>query len=157
VLACLVPPTHFLLNSAPYLAFIEEETSNQAVCLAIMNSLVFDWQARRFVETHMNFFVLEGLRLPMLDDEMFAALTEPAASLSAPDERFAEFADATDVDYGPLSAQERVTLRVEIDALMARAWDLTADELEVVLADFTEDAVPGEYRDAVRKRFEELG
>ena len=32
----------------------------EAACLALMNSLSFDWQARRFVETHLNFFVLEG-------------------------------------------------------------------------------------------------
>ena len=30
-------------------------------CLGLMNSLPFDWQARRFVETNLNFFILEGL------------------------------------------------------------------------------------------------
>ena len=50
VRACLVPPEHFLTNKAPYLAFIDDDPRAEAACLALMNSLVFDWQARRFVE-----------------------------------------------------------------------------------------------------------
>ncbi len=84
VRACLVPPEYFLVNSAPYLAFVDEDTRSEAACLALMNSLVFDWQSRRFVETHLNFFVLEGLRLPDLDDDTFAALAATAARLSCP-------------------------------------------------------------------------
>ena len=36
---------------------------------------------------------------------------------------------------------------------MARAWGLTAAELELVFDDFTEDAVPPAYREMVRQRF----
>jgi Eco57I restriction-modification methylase len=157
VLACLVPPEHFLVNSAPYLVFVEPSPIAESACLALMNSLVFDWQARRFVEGHVNFFVLEGLKLPSLDDAQIAALAAPAARLSCPDERFADFAKATGVECGPLDEDERLALRADIDARVARAWDLTADELEIVFSDFTRDAVPEAYREAVRKRFAELG
>jgi hypothetical protein len=153
--ACLIPPEHFLINSAPYLVFIEESPQAEAACLALMNSLTFDWQARRFVETHLNFFVLEGLRLPTLDDETFAALSSAAARLSCPDERFGPFAVATGVECGPLEDGERRQLRVEIDALVARSWSLTPEQLELVFDDFTLDAVPVDYRDAVRQRFAE--
>ena len=61
VLACLIPPRHFLVNSAPYLAFVDDEPRSEAACLALMNSLIFDWQARRFVEANLNYFILEGL------------------------------------------------------------------------------------------------
>lgn len=155
--ACLVPPQHFLTNTAPYLAFVDDDPRAEAACLALMNSLAFDWQARRFVEIHLNFFVLEGLRVPDLDDPTFAALAHAAARLSCPDERFADFAAATGVDAGPLAPDERTRLRVDIDARVARAWGMTAGELEVVFADFTLDAVPDAYRDAVRARFAELG
>lgn len=121
-----------------------------------MNSLTFDWQARRFVEANVNFFILEGLTLPDLDEETLEALATPAARLCCPDERFVEFAEATGVECGPLDAEERTELRVEIDALVARAWGLTADELEIVFEDFTLDAVPEDYREVVRKRFAEL-
>jgi hypothetical protein len=156
VRACLVPPECFLLNSAPYLTFVEADARTEATCLALMSSLAFDWQARRFVETHVNFFILEGLRLPTLDDATFEALAHAAARLSCPDERFAEFAAATGVECGPLDDGERAHLRAEIDARVARAWALTAEELELVFSDFTADAVPEDYRDAVRARFAEL-
>jgi hypothetical protein len=154
VISCLVPPQQFLLNSAPYLAFVDGEPNAEAVCLALMNSLVFDWQARRFVETHVNFFILEGLRLPTLDDKIFTDLASAAARLSCLDDRFAEFAAATDSQYGPLTDGERVQLRVEIDAFVARAWGLTAKELDLVFEDFTLEAVPVEYREAVHARFD---
>lgn len=156
VLACLVPPRHFLTNKAPYLAFIDEDPAAEAACLALMNSLVFDWQARRFVETNVNFFILEGLCLPSLSEDDVAALAAPAARLSCPDDRFAEFAEATGVECGPIEEEERATLRVEIDARVAAIWGLTTEELEIVFDDFTQDAVPKDYREAVRRRFAEL-
>jgi hypothetical protein len=155
VVACLIPPDHFLTNKAPYLAFLDDDPQSEAVCLALMNSLVFDWQARRFVEINLNFFILEGLRLPELDDPAFAVLALNAATLSCQDERFVEFAAATGVDVGPKSDEERTHLRAEIDATVARAWRLTADELELVFTDFTAAAVPDDYRDDVRRRFTE--
>ena len=101
VVACLIPPEHFLTNKAPYLAFIDDDPRAEAACLALMNSLVFDWQARRFVEINMNFFILEGLRLPELDDDdVRRACRQPRRRLSCPDERFADFAEATGVEVG---------------------------------------------------------
>ena len=60
--------------------------------------------------------MLEGMTVPDLDDETFAALWSAAARLSCPDERFADFAAATGVDVGPLDDEERTRLRAEIDA-----------------------------------------
>ena len=156
VRACLVPPEHFLTNTAPYLAFIEGDPHAEAACLAIINSLAFDWQARRFVEIHLNFFVLKGLRVPDLDDATFDALAKASARLSCPDERFADFAFATGVEVGLLDDEQRAALRADIDARVARAWRLSAQELEVVFRDFTLDAVPAAYRERVRARFAEL-
>ena len=150
--ACLIPPEHFLTNSAPYLTFVDPDPKAEAACLALMNSLVFDWQARRFVEIHVNFFILEGLRLPDLDDDAFATIATAAARLSCPDQRFADFAAATGVEVGLLRDEERTSLRAEIDARLARAWALTPEELELVFEDFTEGAVPLAYRQMVRQR-----
>jgi hypothetical protein len=156
VRAALIPPATYLTNKAPYLAFLEDDPRAEAACLAFLDSLVFDWQARRFVETNLNFFILEGLRLPELTDADVSALATPAARLSCPDERFADFAAATGVEVGLLPDDERAALRAEIDALVARAYGLTAEELEVVFADFTLGAVPADYRQLVRDRFAAL-
>jgi hypothetical protein len=154
--ACLVPPEVFLTHKAPYLAFVEDSPANEATCLAIMNSTVFDWQARRFVETNLSFFILEGLAVPVLDDATAERLAILAARLSCVDERFADFAAATGVEAGPLAPAEQDRLRAEIDALVAHAWGLTPDDLEVVFADFTIDAVPEAHRDWVRAELRRL-
>ena len=157
VIACLIPPRHFLTNKAPYLAFVDDDPLAEAACLGILNSLAFDWQARRIVERNLNFFMLEGLCVPALDDPTFDEVVKASARLSCPDERFTEFAAATGVDVGPLDDEERTRLRVEIDARVARAWGLSTDEFEVIFRDFTLDAVSTAYRDRVRLRFAELG
>ena len=154
--ACLVPPGVFLTNKAPYLAFVNGQPLEQAACLAIMNSLPFDWQARRFIEINVNFFLLEGLCLPDLDDDDFNAIAKAAARLSAVDDRFAGFASGTGVEYGPLDSAERTRLRVQIDARVARAWNLTTADLGVIFRDFTEDAVTPAYRAALVERLEQL-
>ncbi len=154
--AALVPAKVFLTNTAPYLVFPDGSDLDRACCLGLLNSLAFDWQARRFVETHVNFFILEGLRLPTLSDEAYEAIARAAARLSCADERFAAFAEACGVEYGPLDPAERERLRVEIDAWVARAWNLDDEELELVLSDFTLDAVPESYRERLRRRLAEL-
>ena len=121
-----------------------------------MNSLPFDWQARRFIEIHANFFLLEGFYLPDLDNTHFDAIACAAARLSAIDERFADFASATRVEYGALDAAKRTQLRVEIDARVARSWNLTKADLSVIFRDFTEDAVTPAYRAALVTRLEQL-
>ena len=154
--ACLVPPGVFLTNTAPYLAFVDGDPVDQAACLGIMNSLPFDWQARRFIEIHANFFLLEGLYLPDLADDDFGAIAQAAARLSAVDDRFADFAAATGVTYGPLDPVDRERLCVDIDARVARAWDLSTADLHVIFSDFTEDAVTPAYRTALIERLEQL-
>ena len=156
VRASLVPSEVFLTNTAPYLVFVDGDEQVQAACLGIMNSLPFDWQARRFFEIHANFFLLEGLIVPDLDDINFAEIARAAARLSALDERFKDFARAVGVDVGPLGEAERERLRVVIDARVARSWDLNIDDLNVMLSDFTTDAVPEAYRSALVARLEGL-
>lgn len=154
--ACLIPPGVFLTNKAPYLAFVDGDPVDQAACLGIMNSLPFDWQARRFIEINVNFFLLELLCLPDLDDADFLAVSQGAARLSAVDDRFVDFAAATGVSRQPPDPADRMQLRIEIDARVARAWNLTTADLNVIFRDFSEDAVTPAYRAALVKRLEQL-
>jgi hypothetical protein len=156
VIACLTPPQTFLTNKAPYLAFIDDDNRARASALAVLNALAFDWQARRFVERDLSYFILEGLRVPTLDDDAYESIASAAARLSSIDERFAEFAAATGVEIGPLDTEERDRLRAEIDARIAQAWALEAADLETIFADFSIDAIPEAYRQLVRDRFAEL-
>ena len=104
----------------------------------------------------LNFFVLEGLRVPPLDDATFRGVALASARLSCVDERYAAFAESIGVEHGPLEPEERERLLVEVDALVGRAWGLTSYDLDVVFDDFTLGAVPEDYRERLRVRLEEL-
>lgn len=153
VITALVPGGVFLTDSAPYLVFWEGGPREQAFVLGVMSSLPFDWQARRFVETHVVFFLLEMLCFPSVETTDIDAIAKNAARLSCIDERFASFADECGVECGPLTPDERDRIRAEIDALVARAYGLDANDLDVLFADFTEAAVPSSYRALIRSAF----
>ena len=156
VVAALIPKGVFLTNAAPYLSFPNGDALARAACLGVMNSLPFDWQARRFIELNVNFFLLEGLYLPSLADDDYAQIARAAARLSAVDDRFADFARETGVECGPLLDADRTELRLEIDARVARAYGLGPYDLEVIYEDFTHNALPPAYRRELSRRLKAL-
>lgn len=157
VRACLIPPRTPLVNSAPYLVFVSGNATAQAYALGVMNSLVFDWQARRLVETHMNFFILDLLCLPREESKM-EEIASRAARSSCIDDRYMAFAKEAGVQHGALSAKVAQRLRAEIDALVAHAYGLSLDDLVVACADFpaTAEGLSPEYRLMVLECFKEL-
>ncbi|MEZ0362641.1 hypothetical protein ACAG26_02905 [Mycobacterium sp. pUA109] len=154
--ASLIPPQTFLLNSAPYLAFVDGDHRQRAACCAVMNSLPFDWQARRFVENHLNYFVLELLTVPLLTDAAYDELVTLGTRLSCPDERFNDVTDACGTTVGPLADDKRLQLRARVDALVAHGYGLSLPDIDVVLADFTTEAVSSAHRKALREELEAL-
>ena len=154
VRACLVPPRTPLTNKAPYLLFADWSALAQANVLGILNSLPFDWTSRRYVETNLNYFILDMLTFPPPDNTPWQRIGALAARLSCVDERFADFAADAGAECGPLTDAQRHDMRAEIDALVARAYGLTEDELRFIFTDFTENAVSPAYRELVLEKFE---
>ena len=128
----------------------------QALVLGVFNSIPFDWQARRSVETTLNYFILNSLTFPPPDKTAWQRIGELAARLSCADDRFADFAAETGMEWGPLTDAQRNDKRAEIDALVAHAYGLTEDELRFIFTDFTENAVSPAYRRLVLEKFEGL-
>jgi len=88
---------------------------------------------------------------PDTDSPLHGRVVELAARLSCVDDRYADFAAAVGVEPGSLTDPgERLDAEAEIDALVAHAYGLDADDLEVVFRDFTERAVTCEHRNLVR-------
>ena len=156
VIAALIPPKTSLTNSAPYIAFTGFDSTDRSYVLGVLNSLSFDWQARRYVKLHLSFYILNMLCFPPPDNTPWRRIGSLAARLSCVDERFAEFAAEAGVECGPLTDAQRSGMRAEIDALVARAYGLTADELRFVFTDFTENAVSPAYRRLTLEKFEGL-
>ena len=156
VIACLIPPKTPLTNSAPYIVFSSWDAASQGSLLGILNSLPFDWLARRYVELHLNFYILNMLTFPQVSNIPWKHIGRLAARLSCVDERFAEFASEAGVEYGPLTDADRSDMRAEIDALVACAYGLTEAELRFIFTDFTEKAVSPVYRRLVLNKLETL-
>jgi len=153
--SCLIPPDTGLTNTAPYLVFPMGSPLAQGFVLGVFNSVPFDWQARRFVETHANFFILNMLCFPPPEETPWEEIGRLAARLSCVDDRFAEFARQAGVDCGPLK-EDRFDLQIEIDALVSHAYGLDEADLYTIFKDFTENAVPPAYRERLVTRFREV-
>ena len=156
VRACLVPPDIPLTDTAPYLIASGWSAVAKAFVLGTMNSTSFDWLARRYLENHLKYFILNSLMFPPPTNTPWRDIGTLTARLSCLDDRFADFAAEASVECGPLTDAQRHNLRAEIDALVARAYGLTEDELRFIFTDFTENAVPPAYRQQVLEKFERL-
>lgn len=140
VRVALVPPEVFLSNQAPYLLWPRGSRQDETFLLGILSSLPLDWCARRFVETHLNFFLFNPLPVPRPspDDPLRVRVIEVAGRLACPDERFARWAREVGVPWGPLPPDEREDLIRELDALAALLYGLEEDHLVHVFETFHE-------------------
>ena len=156
IVACLIPPLIPLTDAVHCIAYSGWDPLQQAGALSVMNSLPFDWLSRRYVEVNVNYFIFNSLTFPPVNNFPAWRLGTLAARLSCVDERFSDFATEAGVDYGPVTDAGRNDMRAEIDALVAKAYDLTGDELRFIFTDFTENAVSPAYRQQVIEKFEAL-
>lgn len=123
-------------NTAPVLTFESETTALAA--LAILNSMVFDWQARRIVSgLHLNRFYLEAMSWPDLTKGQVDELAERAFELLSLNRRFGDVAatesvrDPAQVDY--------VDAHVAIEKAVATGYRLTGADLEAMLSPDSSD------------------
>ena len=159
-IACLVPPHTPMTDASTCIGFRQRSNQKEkwnytekAYTLGVFNSLAFDWLARRYVETTFNHFIMYGMTFPQPDNTPWQRIGQLAARLSCVDKRFADFATEAGVECGPLTDAQRHDMRTELDALVARAYGLTEDELRFIFTDFTENAVSLAYRELVLKKF----
>lgn len=153
VRACLVPPMVFAVNSAPSLLFPKGGPSDIAYVLGVMASVPFDWCARRRVETHVNFFVLEALPLPRpsRDDPLRQRVVQLAGRLACPDDRFSDFARAVGVDHGTLDEDAKLEMIAELDATVALLYGCSEADVRLMLEDFpvTEAGISAARRERI--------
>jgi hypothetical protein len=116
----------------------------QLFLCAAWNSFVLDWVIRQKVTTTLNFFYIYQLPIPRLTakDPDFLPLVERAARLVGTTAEFDGLLQevfgkkATHKTHGVTDPQERLTLRAQIDALVARLYDLTQEEFQHILTTF---------------------
>lgn len=155
VRVCLLPPRLFIGNQAPYLLWPRGDELDQAFLLGVLSSIPLDWYARRFVETHVNFFVFNPLPVPRpsRDDKRWQRVVALAGRLASPDKRFVTWAKAVGVDCGPLQDGEKQDMIAEIDAVVAHLYGLVEKQLMHIFETFHEGWDYKPRLDAVLRHF----
>ena len=140
VIACLVPPEVFIANQAPYLLWPRGDEKDQTFMIGILSSIPLDWYARRFVETHVSYFVFNPFPIPRLgrDSVPWRRVVQLAGRLACPDKRFSTWADAVGVAYGSLPADEKEDMICELDAVVAHLYGLSESQLVHIFETFHE-------------------
>nr|HRD15190.1 hypothetical protein [Methanothrix soehngenii] len=86
---------------------------------------------------NLNFFYVYQTPIPAnYHNSTAQKIIQLAARLSSPDERFRELAEAMDVPFGPLTMKERLEMTAELNALVARHYGLSREDLAVILESF---------------------
>ena len=156
--AALVPPRVLLVDTAPYLLWPRGDESDQAFLLGILCSIPLDWFARRFVETHMDFHVSNGLPIPRAEarSPMRRRVIDCSGRLAAQDDRFGEWARSLKVKPRRLTDDERDDLVAEIDAAVAHLYGLTEANLAHVFETFHEGWDYGDRLNVTLKHYRHL-
>jgi hypothetical protein len=133
----LVPPKTFIANQAPYFVFTGTE-HDEAFLLGVLSSIPLDWYARRFIELHANFYLVNPFPVPRPKEDCILRkkVIELAGRLACPDERFKEWAKAVGVDYGPLDAETKQDMIHELDAVVAHVYGLKNSQLTHIFETF---------------------
>jgi hypothetical protein len=140
VVVALLPPKCFITNKGPYFLWPRGDEQDQAYLLGVMASIPLDWYARRFVETNVNFHVLNPFPIPRptRDNPLWQRTVALAGRLACPDRRFAKWAKAVGVECGKLDAAEKDDMIAELDAVVAHLYGLTEPQLTHIFETFHE-------------------
>ena len=135
---CLLPPGTAAVHQSPLLVRRQGDETAEAFLLGVMSSLPFDWGARRWVELHLTFELLNPLPVPAYDADAAVCLrvAEIAGRLAAVDARYSEWAAAVGVSVDSVTADEKVSLLAELDATVSLLYGLTEDQVEHLFATF---------------------
>ena len=138
IITALLPPRVILTNPAPYLLFPVASAADEAYVLGVMASIPFDWAARRVVEIHVNFHVLNSLPFPRPDPThtLRRRVEELAGTLAAVDARYVDWAEAVGVPIGGVPEGQRDLFLAELDAAVALLYGLSQDDLRCVYSTF---------------------
>lgn len=113
--------------------------TEEAFLLGVLCSVPFDWASRRWVERHLNFWILNPLPVPRFDPTTAVAqrLVHIAGRLAAVDDRYTTWATQVGVPVGSVtSPTEKGEMLAELDALVCLLYGLTEDQVERVFATF---------------------
>jgi hypothetical protein len=146
----LIPKNTFLTHNAPFFLFKRGTPQNVAYLLGILSSLVLDWYARRYIELHTTYFLINPFPIPRvpLSDIYSKRVVEISARLSSIDERFREWASELNSTCGTIEDNLKYELICELDSVVAHLYGLTKSQLSHIFETFH---VGWDYTDRLKK------
>ena len=138
VIPTLVPPETVLTHHSWYMIWPEGDRRDEAYLLGILSSIPFDWYARRFVEANVTKSLMSTFPVPRpgRDDHLRRHVVELSGQLAAVDDRYADWANAVGVDYGPLDEDTKQEMVYELDAVVAHLYGLSREHVKVIFETF---------------------
>lgn len=149
MMAALIPPGVACGNKVPTLVFPNDPSAERLrVWTAVANSFAFDWMLRRGLTTTINYFVLYNVPMPYLH-----AGGLPWRRIVAAVDALAELDARGRTQNSDRAAAE---LRVQIEIEVCLAYDLSVEDLALMLDDFPlmdrgQPALQGEMRSTVTR------
>ena len=155
VISALVPGRTLLTNNAPYLLNRTGNAKDEALILAILSTYTLDWFSRKTVELSLNFHIFNNLPIPVLSDRKIVdQLIASAGRLAAVDARFEDWATQVNVPVASVKTDsERTLLNAEIEANVAKLFNLNEDDLCHIFSTFHVGWDYKSYLDQVLKAF----
>jgi hypothetical protein len=142
LVTALIPGKVVNVEVAPWVLWLDPDhhKTEEAFLIGVLSSIPLDWWARRFVEQHVDQEAFSSLRIPDpgRSQDISSRAIQLAGRLAAPDERFAEWAEAVGVAWGPLPEDERRDQIHELDAVVALLYGLTEEHLTHIFETFHE-------------------
>lgn len=153
----LAPPNAFLTNKAPYFLWAAGDERDEAYLLGVLASLEIDWYARKVLERSANFFLVNLFPIPRPPriNPLWQQVVAISGRLAAVDERYADWAAAVGVQWGPLPALDKQDMIHELDAVVAHLYGLSRDQLIHIFETFHEGWDYQPRLDAVLKHFDD--
>jgi hypothetical protein len=137
-ICALVPPMVVLTNIAPYFLSTVGSEKKEALLLGVTSSLIFDWYARKFIETAVNFHLLNAFPIPRFENlKTESKIIEIAGRMAAVDARYSDWAKAVGVEVDSVTDDaQKGDLVAQLDGLVAAAYGLEASDLKHIFDTF---------------------
>ncbi len=157
IITALIPPKTIITNAAPYVIWPHGQEKDQAYLLGVLSSIPLDWYARRFVEANVNFHILNGFPVPRppRDSTLWRRTVQLAGRLAAVDDRFASWAEAVGIEWGPLPEAAKEDMIRELDAVVAHLYGLSDDDVRHIFETFHEGWDYHERLESVLRHYSE--
>lgn len=139
VIATVVPANVVLQDTAPFFVRSRGTVADEAYLLGVLSSVALDWYARRVVELHMNFHVVNALPVPLCPDEqspLSKRVVEIVSILMCPHQSLEHWCRAVaGGSVRPPEGEDQVhDLVNELDALICLLYKIDEEDVRTVFA-----------------------